>query len=623
MERAKIAIAQPTWAWTATAILCVGVLLAAIPSSAHAMGPKLSVGRRSDLVVEGKVVDRKAAWGPGRRLIYTYTKVRVDRELKGEAPGYVTIKQPGGKIGKLRLIVSDRPAFVTGEEAKVYLEKETTTTFDVVNGPGAKQHLSGPATKNSLTGGEARAGSGYTWDGTKWYSSDLPMRYYINTAFNSTERSVIQSAFNTWESDPDSSMSYDYGGTTTRGGPVYDGYNVMTKGSTGGSIATTYYWASGGRMIDVDIVYDYVAWYWSTSGEAGKFDLQNIATHENGHTLVLGDLYDSGNTEQTMYGYAGLGETKKRSLYWGDRAGVAAVYPDTGPPANVSGFTATAGDEEVILSWSNPSAADFAGVQIVRKPGSAPESRADGTTVYDGAGTRYVDTGLTNETTYYYSAFAYDDSGHYAAGVTASASPRLASTLTASAGHSVIMWGASTRVLAVLLPSHSPAPTVRIQQSGTGSSWATLAYMSWDGGTEAYQYAVAPSANTYYRAVWSGDSDHLPATSSDIVVRVIPRLRATVSASAIRYGSAIWANAYISPRHYGKTAQFYFDRRTASGSWRYRAYRAKRFGYNSSTRSKASLGYRPTARGTWRVRLRFRDWDHVAQTVYSPTFRVR
>ena len=65
---------------------------------------------------------------------------------------------------------------------------------------------------------------------------------------------------------------------------------------------------------------------WSSSGEAGKYDIQNIAAHEFGHTLLLGDLYGGGDTEKTMYGYGATGETKKRTLAAGDITGVQELY---------------------------------------------------------------------------------------------------------------------------------------------------------------------------------------------------------------------------------------------------------------------------------------------------------
>ena len=54
-------------------------------------------------------------------------------------------------------------------------------------------------------------------------------------------------------------------------------------------------------------------------------DTQNIVAHELGHAAGLGHA-PSGCTEETMFGFAGVGETNKRSLEAGDRAGINALY---------------------------------------------------------------------------------------------------------------------------------------------------------------------------------------------------------------------------------------------------------------------------------------------------------
>lgn len=86
---------------------------------------------------------------------------------------------------------------------------------------------------------------------------------------------------------------------------------------------------------------------------------------------------------------------------------------DRTPPAVVTGFTATKGNAQVVLAWTNPTDSDFAGVKILRKTGSYPTSITDGTVVYTGANTSYIDTTVVNDTTYYYRIFPYDTSNNY------------------------------------------------------------------------------------------------------------------------------------------------------------------------------------------------------------------
>ncbi len=55
-------------------------------------------------------------------------------------------------------------------------------------------------------------------------------------------------------------------------------------------------------------------------------DFENIATHELGHSVGMGDLYTAECNQQTMYGYASNGETNKRTLESGDINGIRALY---------------------------------------------------------------------------------------------------------------------------------------------------------------------------------------------------------------------------------------------------------------------------------------------------------
>jgi hypothetical protein len=62
------------------------------------------------------------------------------------------------------------------------------------------------------------------------------------------------------------------------------------------------------------------------NGDPTSFDVTDIATHEFGHWLVLGDLYRPGTSLLTMYGYSSEGETYKDTLAAGDILGIQAIY---------------------------------------------------------------------------------------------------------------------------------------------------------------------------------------------------------------------------------------------------------------------------------------------------------
>jgi hypothetical protein len=112
-------------------------------------------------------------------------------------------------------------------------------------------------------------------------------------------------------------------------GAVFDKENTISWGEidgSGGIIAITYYWywVNTKELVEFDIIFD-IADLWGT-GSGDFFDIQNVATHEIGHTLVLGDLRSPKDGALTMHAYTWLGDTVKRTLGSGDILGVQAIY---------------------------------------------------------------------------------------------------------------------------------------------------------------------------------------------------------------------------------------------------------------------------------------------------------
>ena len=112
-----------------------------------------------------------------------------------------------------------------------------------------------------------------------------------------------------------------------------------------------------------------------------------------------------------------------------------------------AGFTAKAGNAQVTLTWTDPkdkyatpegeTAQDpdqlvsvWDHTVLVRKTGSQPAGPNDGTVAVSSSvrnqyqSTPYTDTGLTNDTTYYYAVFAYNKDGVASAGAFANATPK-------------------------------------------------------------------------------------------------------------------------------------------------------------------------------------------------------
>ncbi|MDO8684173.1 MAG: sugar-binding protein, partial [Armatimonadota bacterium] len=109
---------------------------------------------------------------------------------------------------------------------------------------------------------------------------------------------------------------------------------------------------------------------------------------------------------------------------WGD----LVLSTSNGDLGSVSNFTATPGDEEVTLSWTNPIDAMFTGTMIRYSSTGYPANESDGTLLIDksgapGSSDNHIHTGLTNGVTYYYSAFAHDVVPTYSAKADVNATP--------------------------------------------------------------------------------------------------------------------------------------------------------------------------------------------------------
>ena len=90
------------------------------------------------------------------------------------------------------------------------------------------------------------------------------------------------------------------------------------------------------------------------------------------------------------------------------------------PPDNVSGLSAEAGDQEIVLTWRNP-AAGVVSIIIIRNTTHPPSDLLDGELVFSEFADSYVDTDLTNGVTYFYTVFTENSYDERSSGVSISA----------------------------------------------------------------------------------------------------------------------------------------------------------------------------------------------------------
>lgn len=205
--------------------------------------------------------------------------------------------------------------------------------------------------------GEARPGrtkpggeTCYTYlaKGAKWKTVEPWLTNTTNSRglVGETVFNLLSGGVSKWEDATDGTVGNGTGvdvlgpGATTSATLVADTTSPDNKNeayfadiSDPGVIAVTIVWGIFGgppfarELVEWDQVYDDVSFDWSaeSNGVAGKMDFDNIATHELGHSVGMGDLYNS-CLDETMYGFSATAETKKRDLNTGDITGVNGLY---------------------------------------------------------------------------------------------------------------------------------------------------------------------------------------------------------------------------------------------------------------------------------------------------------
>lgn len=164
-----------------------------------------------------------------------------------------------------------------------------------------------------------------------WATTTPPITVYTGSQPISGTFDAIETGFETW----DATTSFPLYGTTTESTSTWPGVDQDYQNTvgwasidgSGGIIGVTYYWyeRDSKEMIEFDIILDKDD-PWATDGTSTAFDVQNVATHEAGHTLVLGDIRSPKSCGLTMHAYTWKGDTIKRDLAQGDILGVQAIY---------------------------------------------------------------------------------------------------------------------------------------------------------------------------------------------------------------------------------------------------------------------------------------------------------
>ncbi len=170
--------------------------------------------------------------------------------------------------------------------------------------------------------------------GVKWKA--LPVDYAINPTNQqglpeAFVTSAISTSAETWDTATSTELfnnaySIDY---TAQYG-VQNFKNEIAFGDYPNDrvIAVTSVWYTpiGRQIVEFDILFNTKFVWGDATQNPAAMDLQNIAIHELGHGMGLGDIYSSTCSAVTMYGYSTYGETSKRTLETSDITGLQKMY---------------------------------------------------------------------------------------------------------------------------------------------------------------------------------------------------------------------------------------------------------------------------------------------------------
>lgn len=183
------------------------------------------------------------------------------------------------------------------------------------------------------------------WDQTRirWFATNLGAPAVTAAQF----QTAVAAGFATWEAVPTASVAFQFVGFTSAVPFEDDGISTFgfeaepdmdrVLGATTFVVDTL-----TGEIVESDVFFNSIfTWSTAPAGEAGRFDLQSVATHEIGHFLGLGhsalgetEIRPEGGRRVLASGAVmfpismGRGVVADRTLQPDDIAGVSDLYPD-------------------------------------------------------------------------------------------------------------------------------------------------------------------------------------------------------------------------------------------------------------------------------------------------------
>lgn len=256
----------------------------------------------------------------------------------------IEIEFVGGEVNQRGVMFSGIPRPRKGINYKAYLNRAASNSNRYVI-TGFEQGLQplNPLREFSRNRTDGSNGNGkgpfLYWD-TRYF----PVSYYISAPSFSGHPdfvTAIETSFKTWRVFDDVLVEFISLGCNQSTKNENDNLNTIVLLTEewpfdNAAIAVTRNFyvageeANAGMILDSDILLNGKNFSFTTTGESGKHDVQNIVTHEIGHFLGFGHEVAPIDPEATMYASANAGETKKRSLGNNDISVLRLAYAGVG-----------------------------------------------------------------------------------------------------------------------------------------------------------------------------------------------------------------------------------------------------------------------------------------------------
>ena len=255
----------------------------------------------------------------------------------------IQIEGIGGEWNGTGVFISGYPRPHVGRSYLAYLQRHGSHAFEVTGFEKGFSPLGGPTrdfSRNRSDGSNGEGNGPFLY----WDKSYFPIPYFISQpSFQSLPEApaAIDASFKAWRDPPDVRTEFLAMGCSIETRAQNDGINniiLVTRNwpfdPSAIAITRNFYIAGNspraGMILDSDILLNGVDYAFTVSDEPGKYDVQDIVTHEAGHFIGMGHQVIPVDGEATMYAMADPNEYNKRTLHAEDLLGLRAAYGGVG-----------------------------------------------------------------------------------------------------------------------------------------------------------------------------------------------------------------------------------------------------------------------------------------------------